>query len=646
MKLQIEDLKDKIVRTVEENKATIISGKTGSGKSTRVPMYLAEAGYRVIVTEPTVLSTISLAQNLSKNKVGFHTGPRSNFSSESKVIFMTEKLELIRLLAGIEELTNTVIIIDEVHEKTKDCEVLLALLKKLINEKPMVKLVVMSATMETEGFSRYLYNAPIIEIPSKGYSVIVFKRRADELEELLYKYIRHGMNTLVFLPGKKEISYWYEKLSLRCKKEKERACIFKLHSEVPEEEKEKIFERCFGTKIILATNIAETGMNMRDLDSIIDTGLKNEMEYTNGIPTLVTKQISKAERIQRLGRIGRFSPGVYNEVSDFKYEHREEYSKPHIWRESLEDILLILIRFNIDIKSLEFYNKPESRDIENGLEILKRLGAINERGEITEIGTKMSEIPLNPRAARMVVEAEKYEKDKSDVLIASLIMEFGYISENANRNDDCKESDLINEVECFKEIYNTPYARNSMKLKKILECINKILPIIGLKELSKGKTNISTIKKCLLCGYSDYLFVYKKGVGYQNKPDSDAYSMYTSSSLFKSRKRLVIASPIKVVEISGKTYCRISCPTSYTLNELLEYGDEIFTEVYFLADGKIYKKFEYNGIEIVSLLLGTIGEVKESDPSEFYEEVEYNAKFRKTYVSLYYKGLKLSSHVR
>lgn len=656
MRLPIENMKNEIIETVAKNQITIIEGKTACGKSTKIPGYLAEAGYRVLVTQPRILATISLSRSLSRNfgdKVGFHTGLNSNFSSDSQIVFLTEGCELIRQLVGKETLENTVLIIDEIHEWGLSAEFLLPVVKKIINSGSNMKLILMSATIESQKLSSFLYDAPVVKIPSNLYKVSFIQKTAQDLESIIIRSVEQNHNVLVFLPGKKEISNLFHHLAVHFKSYGKSTRILPLHSELSYEDQKLVFQHYYSVpKIILATNIAQTSLTIPDIDVVVDTGLDKSFEMCDGIPTLVTRNISKADCIQRMGRAGRCKPGIYYLCSDFKYENRVEFSTPKILTESLENMLLRLIRFNIDINSLDFFHIPTSKSIEISMELLKNLGAIDEDGKITELGIEMSKLPLGARSARMIIESKRYGI-QSDALICAILMEFGSINCSVRTDKAHKyNSDLIYELELFKEVYSNIDAsselhskiRNGNLFKRISEYIDKILPILGLSEISNDKPNVSKIKKCLLCAYSDQIFIFKKGVGYLNKLSANPCSMYKNSLLFNKRHQYVIGQQMNFYNTDGSIYSRLHFPTAVTSDELFE-NPEIFKETYSVDNDKIYKHILYNDMEIASNSIGTINELKETEPDSFHEESVYYPKFKQTYISLFYRDLKISSRI-
>lgn len=658
MKLPIEKFKEEIVRTITNSPITIIEGTTACGKSSKVPVYLAEAGYKVIITQPRRLAATALAEKVAKgfgkqalgNEVGFHTGLKSNFSNDSQIIYMTEGTELIRQFSSKEDLDNTVLIIDEFHERKSDADVLLAFAKKLITENGKnLKLVLMSATINSDQLSVFLDNAPIIKITTPLYQVITLHYPTKDMNDIILRSVKANNNILVFLPGKQEIMHLRQELIKLFRSYGVHARILALHSDLPYEEQKLVFQHS-RPKVILATNIAQTSITISDIDIVIDTGLEKRVEIVDGIPTLITKQISKSDCIQRRGRVGRSSPGVYYLCSDFPYENRDEYPTPEIEVSSLEDILLLLTNFNISIDSLPFLDAPTSHLIEKSIQLLEKLGAIDKDGNITDIGAQMCQIPLGVRSSRMIVEAKKYGIE-ADMLICGLIQEIGKLGDILSIGDSCRSeqyiSDLVYQLNLFKSAYfDSNVYTGSMKLTfdHMVEYADKVSTKLGVT-ITPNEPDISTIKKCLISGFPDCLFILEKGKGYINSSHSSSRIPYRNSFLSKGGHKYLIGIPMDFASdvAPDKVYQRILLPTSYSKEELLEVSDYLFTKKYVMKENVIYQYFYYNDIEIASFSLGTIAELRESDPYGFYENSEYYPKFKQSYKFLYYHGFKIAS---
>lgn len=666
MLLPIESFKEECIRTVRKNTFTIIEGFTGCGKSTNIPLYLSELGGKVIVTQPRRLAAISLANRVSKklgpdslgNVVGYHTGLNSNFSDECKIVFMTEGTELIRQLASKEDLTNTILIIDEIHEWSVNVDILLAFAKKLIKDGKNLKLVLMSATLNSNKLSTFLDDAPVIKVSCKSYSVSWINRPANDLEKVVLTLATNKNNVLVFLPGKLEIEELYLKLCKLFKAYKIYAKILQLHGDLSYEDQQLVFKNYFEPKVILATNIAQTSITISDLDAIVDTGLDKSLKVINGIETLVTQQISKSDCIQRKGRVGRCSPGSYYLCSDFSYEKREEYPSPEIMNSNFEGLLLTLINYNIYISSMEFFHTPSIKQINYSIDLLKKLGAISDTEQITQVGKEMCKLPLGVRSSRILVESKKYGIEY-DMLICCLLIELGEvqkITEESKSKYGSIKSDLLYQLQAFKDIYfsdkKLSYCLDSSirinTYSKIVEYMRKILPILDI-EPSRLKPNIDYLKKCLSCGFPDYLFILENRVGYKHNITAAPRKPYRNSIIAYGGHKYILGIPRdfsnETVADKSHDYKRIVFPTSLSLDEVLMFFCDFIEEKHTISNGIVYKHLYYNEVEVTSYSVGTIEELKVSTPEAFHEEQEYYKKFNQYCVSTFYYDLKISSHV-
>ncbi len=660
--LPIELLKEEIVRTIKENQITIIEGATGCGKTTKVPIYLAEAGYNVIVTQPRRLAAMMPAKYVAEqfgNKpvgdlVGFYTGIECNYSNNSQIIYSTEGSELLfQLSPKIMSTNNNVLIIDEIHEWSIEADVLLAYVKKLISDGTNLKLVVMSATLESNLLACYLNNAPVIKIRSNAYNVGYCQKPAVELENVILSLARCKNNILVFLPGKNEIANLKKSLTKLFKSYNVKCALLELHSDISSEEQQRTFYNYPNGKVILSTNIAQTSVTIPDIDMIVDSGLEKRLDIIDDIPSLCLKTISQSDSIQRKGRAGRCTPGFYYLCCDTKFENMHPSPIPDIYCLRMDTLLLSLVRYNVDICSLDFFHKPNEDNLQASWQLLHNLGAIDEQKNITELGIEMNKIPLNVRYSRILVEAKKYGVEY-DALICCLLLEYGSICYNRPMHALAfYKSDLFYEVELFKQaigpnpILLEDQNINKVNFSKISMYFNKLLERL---HITKSNIDIDTIslKKCLLTGLADWIFVYENGVGYKNSLFATPRLLPKNSCLFKKYKKILVGMPMNFSNYPDDTdftLTRLIFPTEYSLDELLEFMPELFTTKHTISNGIISSHILYNDIEIDSFELGTVEELHKTRPEGFHEEIEYLNKFKQNFKCFYFYDLKLSSIV-
>lgn len=633
-------------------------------------MFLSEAEYRIIVTEPRRIAAISAAKTMANKMgddslgkdVGYHTGLSSNFSENSLITFMTEGTELLRALSYKENFKDTVLIIDEVHEGSINLEFLLAFCKNLLSLKPELKIVLMSATMETKKLSKFFVNAPVIKIQHAGYFVSMVFKPAKNLQSTIVSLVQSKKNTLVFLPGKPEIDELEESLNKYLKASDAKVEICPLHADMSETEQQKAFAcpELGYTKLILATNIAQTSIDPGVL-AIVDSGLTREVQLIDGIPTLVTRHCSQAECLQRAGRTGRSGDGTYYLCSDVKFKNRIQFPNSEIEYGQLDNILLTLISNNIHIEELEFFHKPVKNNVNHALKTLYLLGAIDSSHNITEIGKEMQKLALEPRYARLVVEARKYNTGvERDALICALIAQIGNVSNTFYVNKYSSfRSDLFSQLAIFKsikpaklmtsDINTVNYVHIKEHLQKNLPKLNDPTPCITI--------DTPALRRCIAVAFPDQLYIQNKS-GYVNALEGTPRHLYQNSSLAKGRHKFIVGVPMNFKNLcTNEKYSRIISPTEFSLDEVLEYfsldtsysfgknDNDIFNMLSNNSNREIYKVLSYNGVEIKRFSIGTAKELKLSNPEGFHKEIEIDTKFKQKYSSTYFYNLKISSRL-
>ena len=520
--LPIYPFKDKILETIRENQVVIITAETGAGKSTQVPQYLLECGYKLIVTEPRRLATRSLAARVAFEdgselgiKIGYRTAFERCDSPEVQCLFCTDGLELVREL--YHPINHDILVIDELHEWNVNMETLLAWSKNRLNEDPNFRLVIMSATIDLERLSEYLGGAVILKIPGRTYPVENLSATNDTIVREAAYWLRRGRNILIFQPGKREIAETVESLN----RMRLNAVILPLHSELEIKEQDKVFSHYGQPKAVIATNIAQTSITIDDIDMVIDAGTVRQAETINGIEGLYLRRISRADEEQRKGRAGRCKPGIYVNFYDGEEDQRA-FQKAEIERVRLDQLVLRLAKMGIDASGLDFFHQPDKEIFKEARRCLYVLGAINERGEVTPIGEEMATYPLSVKFARMLIEAEKYNV-VGDVITIVSCFEVGGILDRENdwrHLTDEEGSDLLAQMDVFnlalgmvndndrKEngVNLVHFSRAKEMRGKLVDELNKANPSLSFESCGKrGK-----ILKACLAGMVDDLYFYRE----------------------------------------------------------------------------------------------------------------------------------------
>lgn len=589
--LPIYNYMNEITEAIKNHAVTIITAETGSGKSTQVPQYAHNAGYDVVVTEPRRMAAWSLAERVAEEMqtelgetVGFRTAMERNDSPSTSVLYCTDGLELVRSLTDTKNKPK-VLVIDEVHEWNSNIETLIGWSKKKIEEGWCTKVVIMSATLEKESLAKYFgEDVYILEVPGRLFPVSFEERSEMHLIPSIAEMVSEGRNTLVFVPGKKEISEVMEKLSSNNVKAK----VLPLHGELDSEEQKKCFCSYSLPKVVVATNVAQTSITIPDIDAVVDTGKERRLETYDGIQGLFLRDTSKADCMQRKGRAGRTKEGKYILCSDTYFEDREEFSVPEIQRCLLEQTVLRLATIGIDAVEFPFFHQPKVEELVRAKETLISLGALEEEGTVTPIGYKMAKMPVGVQSARMIIEAEKYGVTQEVIKIASILEIGTLLSKDASYSDFTyeRESDLLAELDVWNKLQKMGFVKfeelgiNKKAFFRIKEHIKR------MHEALKGVVQISycedrkAIKMACMAGminhvYKNTGYSYVNGDGVSRQLDRKSCLHYSSPSLVVGKPRI-----IEFEDSHGwkRTMDLVTIATKVSAEELKEIAPQFITE--------------------------------------------------------------------
>ncbi|KAK7425217.1 hypothetical protein QQX98_000132 [Neonectria punicea] len=451
--LPIYQYRDDFLAALEQYQVLVIVGETGSGKTTQLPQYLHEAGYtkngmKVGCTQPRRVAAMSVAARVADEvgvKVGNEVGYTIRFedctSDKTVMKYMTDGMLLREFMTEPDLSGYSAIMIDEAHERTVHTDILLALVKDLSRERPDLKLLISSATMNAEKFAQYFDDAPIFNIPGRRYPVDIYYTPAPEANYLAAAitttfqiHTTQGKgDILIFLTGQDEIEAAELEISETAKKLGSRIkelVICPIYANLPSELQSKIFEPTpnGARKVVLATNIAETSLTIDGIVYVIDPGYVKENVYNpaTGMSNLVVVPCSRASANQRSGRAGRVGPGkCFRLYTKFAYMNEmDESTTPEIQRTNLNGVVLQLKSLGInELLDFEFMDPPPTEALIGALNQLFALQALNHKGEMTKLGRQMAEFPTDPMLAKAVLAADK-EKCVEEVLsIVSMLGE-------------------------------------------------------------------------------------------------------------------------------------------------------------------------------------------------------------------------------
>lgn len=428
--LPIDQFEREIIGKVAASRVTIIEAETGAGKSTRVPQMLHAAGYEVIVTQPRVLAARTVSKRVAEEMgvrfgdlVGYKTSRERKCSRSTEVLFCTDGLALVKTLLGHTRPGSKplALVLDEVHEWNENMEVLVAWIRKQIDEGNLnCKLIIMSATMQTAELSHYFDGAPIISVPGRLFPIQEKEPGRNIIDDVVM-LLKQGRNVLVFMPGKGEIASMIKDLESIPGLNAE---IMPLHGELTPEEQQRCFQRHSRPICVVATNVAQTSVTIPNIDAVIDSGMEKRIELRDGVEGLYLCAISRADSQQRKGRAGRTRPGIY--IDHCPEYDRLDFPTAEIMRRRLDQTYLRLAIAGYDMEELRFFHQPRTKDIRDAHRLLIALGCMTARGTITPIGYEVNRLPISVKGARMVVEAKRLGV-VDDVLTIVAILEQGGI---------------------------------------------------------------------------------------------------------------------------------------------------------------------------------------------------------------------------
>ncbi len=425
--------KGEIAAAIDKHQVVIVCGETGSGKTTQLPKICLELGRGIggLIghTQPRRIAARSVASRIAqelKTPLGEAVGYKVRFNDKiqdsSYVKLMTDGILLAETQGDRFLNAYDTIIIDEAHERSLNIDFLLGYLKQLLPRRPDLKIIVTSATIDAERFSRHFNDAPVIEVSGRMYPVEVRYRplqetEEDEQEETMEAAILDavddlsrlgGGDILVFLPGEREIRDTAEHLRKHHPKGAE---ILPLFARLSIEDQQKVFRPSGGRRIVLATNVAETSLTVPGIKYVIDTGLARVNRYSARakVEQLQIEKISQAAARQRAGRCGRVSNGICVRLyAEEDFNARPEFTDPEILRSSLASAILRMASLKLgDVEDFPFIEAPYSRLVADGYQLLQELGAVDDQRRITEVGTQLAKLPLDPRVGRMILAAKR-----------------------------------------------------------------------------------------------------------------------------------------------------------------------------------------------------------------------------------------------
>ncbi|MBU2628725.1 MAG: ATP-dependent RNA helicase HrpA, partial [Proteobacteria bacterium] len=460
--LPITHKKDDIITAIKENSVVIISGETGSGKTTQIPKFCLEAGQGIKgligCTQPRRIAAINVARRIAEElneTLGLSVGYKIRFDDKSNtngyIKMMTDGILLAETQADRFLTAYDTIIVDEAHERSLNIDFTLGILRRLVKQRKDLKLIITSATIDTDKFSKAFDNAPIIEVSGRMYPVetlyMPFLNKENEtitIEDQGYvEAAADAVNLLVSQPGTGDILVFMpteqdigDTMELIRGRHHPGVTILPLFARLSAQEQSKIFSRQKGRKVIIATNVAETSLTIPGIKYVVDTGLARIPEYSPRTRTtaLPVSPISQSSANQRLGRCGRVENGICIRLFDEDdFLGRPFFTSPEILRSNLAEVILRMISLKLgDVSTFPFIDAPAPKSIRDGFDTLMELSAIKEikscdsrtkkkEHTLTKIGQIMAKLPIDPKLSRILIEADKNGCLKEAVIITTAL---------------------------------------------------------------------------------------------------------------------------------------------------------------------------------------------------------------------------------
>ncbi|WGY46910.1 ATP-dependent RNA helicase HrpA [Vibrio sp. ABG19] len=516
--LPVSQKREDIAAAIEQHQVVIVAGETGSGKTTQLPKICAELGrgkFGLIGhTQPRRLAARSVANRIAEEMetelggfVGYKVRFNDQISDETQIKLMTDGILLAEIQHDRFLNQYDTIIIDEAHERSLNIDFILGYLKELLPRRPDLKVIITSATIDPERFSHHFSGAPIIEVSGRTYPVETRYRPLagedesdrDQLQgifEAVDELCDEGLgDILIFMNGEREIRDTADALSKRKLRDTE---IVPLYARLSAGEQNKIFQPHAGRRIVLATNVAETSLTVPGIKYVIDPGTAriSRYSYRTKVQRLPIEPVSQASANQRKGRCGRVEEGICIRLySEEDFLSRPEFTDPEILRTNLASVILQMTALGLgDIEAFPFVEAPDKRNIQDGVRLLEELGAINDKAKdpkkrLTEIGRKLARLPIDPRLARMVIEAPRFGCLKEVMVIASGLSiqdprerpsDKQQSADDKHRRFFHEESDFLTLVNLWEHIKKEQKAHSSNQFRR--QCKQDYLNYLRIRE--------------------------------------------------------------------------------------------------------------------------------------------------------------------
>ncbi|KOG30838.1 ATP-dependent RNA helicase HrpA [Streptomyces resistomycificus] len=602
--LPVSQKKDDIAAAIRDHQVVIVAGETGSGKTTQIPKICLELGrgVRGMIghTQPRRIAARTVAERVAEEldtPLGEAVGWKVRFTDQVNqdatfVKLMTDGILLAEIQTDRELRAYDTIIIDEAHERSLNIDFLLGYLAQLLPKRPDLKVVITSATIDPERFSRHFQDAPIVEVSGRTYPVEVRYRPlleedgddsdrdqitaiCDAVEELQGE---GKGDILVFLSGEREIRDTADALT---KKNYRFTEVLPLYARLSHAEQHRVFQPHTGRRIVLATNVAETSLTVPGIKYVIDPGFARISRYSHRtkVQRLPIEAISQASANQRKGRCGRTSDGICIRLySEEDFEARPEFTDAEILRTNLASVILQMTAAGLgDIEKFPFIDPPDHRNIRDGVQLLQELNALDPaqkdaRKRLTDTGRKLAQLPVDPRLARMVLEADKNGCVREVMVIAAALSIQDPRERPADKQTQADQqharfkdetSDFLAYLNLWRYVREQQKERGSSSFRRM--CKQEYLNFLRIREWQDIYTQLRTVAKqmgihlneedasdqsvhvSLLAGLLSHVGMKDVKDGNKNEylgARSAKFAIFPGSALFKKQPRFVMSAEL------------------------------------------------------------------------------------------------------
>ncbi|WP_275440788.1 ATP-dependent RNA helicase HrpA [Vibrio sp. Of7-15] len=612
--LPVSQKKDEIAEAIANNQVVILAGETGSGKTTQLPKICLELGRgqfgMIGHTQPRRLAARSVASRIAEElqcELGSYVGYKVRFndqvSDRSQVKLMTDGILLAEIQNDRYLNQYDTIIIDEAHERSLNIDFIMGYLRELLPRRPDLKVIITSATIDPERFSKHFDNAPIIEVSGRTFPVETRYRPImeedsedtdrDQLQAIfdaVDELCDEGLgDILIFMNGEREIRDTADALEKRNLRDTE---IVPLYARLSAAEQNRVFQSHVGRRIVLATNVAETSLTVPGIRYVIDPGTAriSRYSYRTKVQRLPIEAVSQASANQRKGRCGRVAEGICIRLySEEDFLSRPEFTDPEILRTNLASVILQMTALGLgDIQAFPFVEAPDNRNIQDGVRLLEELGAINGKASdpkkrLTNVGRQLARLPIDPRLARMVLEAPKLGCLKEVMVIASALSiqdprerpsDKQQASDEKHRRFHDKESDFLAFVNLWDYLKEQQKALSGNQFRK--QCRKDYLNYLRVREWQDVYFQVSQVMKeldykineqegayqsihtALLAGMLSHIGLKDQEKNEYQGARNARFNIFPGSGLFKKQpKWVMVAELVETSKLWGRIAARI-----------------------------------------------------------------------------------------